>query len=73
MTASLTKLLLAIDGSREAALAVRAAADVSRTTGAELHVVHVFPTFRPRLASTRRCSPTTPARPKRKPGICCEN
>jgi nucleotide-binding universal stress UspA family protein len=43
MTASLTKLLLAIDGSREAALAVRAAADVSRTTGAELHVVHVFP------------------------------
>jgi nucleotide-binding universal stress UspA family protein len=43
MTASLTKLLLAIDGSREAALAVRTAADLSRNTGAELHVVHVFP------------------------------
>ena len=42
MTASLTKVLLAIDGSREADLAVQAAADLSRKTGAELHVVHVF-------------------------------
>lgn len=42
MNASLTKILLATDGSREATLAMRAAADVSCKTGAELHVVHVF-------------------------------
>jgi nucleotide-binding universal stress UspA family protein len=55
MTASLTKVLLAIDGSREAALAVRAAADVSRKTGAELHVVHVSQDVSPpsRPGSTR--------------------
>jgi nucleotide-binding universal stress UspA family protein len=43
MIASLTTILLAIDGSREAALAVRAAAEVSRMTGADLQVVHVIP------------------------------
>jgi len=42
MNASLTKVLLATDGSREATLALRAAADISCKTGAELHVVHVF-------------------------------
>ena len=42
MNASLTKVLLATDGSREAILALRAAADISCKTGAELHVVHVF-------------------------------
>jgi nucleotide-binding universal stress UspA family protein len=47
MTASLTKVLLAIDGSREAALAVRAAAEISRMTNAELHVVHIFPEVSP--------------------------
>jgi nucleotide-binding universal stress UspA family protein len=43
MIASLTTILLAIDGSREVALAVRAAAEVSRMTGADLQVVHVIP------------------------------
>lgn len=43
MTTSLTKILLAIDGSLEATLAVRAAATVSRNTGAELHIAHVCP------------------------------
>jgi nucleotide-binding universal stress UspA family protein len=47
MTTSLRKVLLAIDGSLEAALAVRAAAEVSRMTNAELHVVHVFPDVSP--------------------------
>ena len=41
MNASLTTILLATDGSSDAALAGRAAADISRKTGAQLHVVHV--------------------------------
>jgi nucleotide-binding universal stress UspA family protein len=36
------KVLLATDGSRDAALAARAAADACEGTGAELHVVHVW-------------------------------
>jgi len=36
------KVLLATDGSKDAALAARAAADVCEGTGAELHVVHVW-------------------------------
>jgi nucleotide-binding universal stress UspA family protein len=47
MNASLTRVLLATDGSREATLAMRAAADVSCKTGAELHVVYVFPDVLP--------------------------
>ena len=42
MTASLTRILLATDGSEEAALAGRAAADLSNRTAANLHVVHVW-------------------------------
>jgi nucleotide-binding universal stress UspA family protein len=38
----LRKVLLATDGSNDAALAARAAADVCEGTGAELHVVHVW-------------------------------
>jgi nucleotide-binding universal stress UspA family protein len=38
----LEKVLLATDGSKDAALAVRAAVDVCERTGAELHVVHVW-------------------------------
>ena len=38
-----TKVLLATDGSEEAELALRAAVGLARTTGSELHVVHVFP------------------------------
>jgi nucleotide-binding universal stress UspA family protein len=37
-----TKILLAIDGSREAELAARTAADLAQKTDSELHVVHVL-------------------------------
>jgi nucleotide-binding universal stress UspA family protein len=37
-----TKILLATDGSEEAGLAARTAADLAQKTGSELHVVHVF-------------------------------
>ena len=44
------KVLLATDGSKDAALAARAAVDVCEGTGAELHVVHVwFPVTTARL------------------------
>lgn len=49
MNGSLTRVLLATDGSPDAALAARAAADVCEGTGAELHVAHawhVVPTAR---------------------------
>jgi nucleotide-binding universal stress UspA family protein len=36
-----TKILLATDGSREATLAATAAADLAKSTGSELHVLHV--------------------------------
>ena len=36
-----TKILLATDGSEEAALAARTAADIAEKTGSELHVVYV--------------------------------
>lgn len=44
-----TKILLATDGSEDAALAARAAKEISEGTGSELHVVHVLPQF-PRYA-----------------------
>ena len=37
-----TKILLATDGSKEAELAGRSAAELADKTGSELHVVHVF-------------------------------
>jgi nucleotide-binding universal stress UspA family protein len=37
-----TKILLATDGSREAELAARTAADLAQKTHSELHVVHGF-------------------------------
>jgi nucleotide-binding universal stress UspA family protein len=37
------KILVATDGSEDAMLAARAAVDLSRDTGAELHVIHVGP------------------------------
>ncbi len=43
MSALPTKILLATDGSEEAVSAARAAAELSASTGAELHVVHVGP------------------------------
>jgi nucleotide-binding universal stress UspA family protein len=39
---ALTKILLATDGSEDATLAAKAAADLSAKTGAELHVVHAW-------------------------------
>jgi nucleotide-binding universal stress UspA family protein len=38
----LEKVLVAVDGSEDSALAVRAAADLSARAGAELHVVHAW-------------------------------
>jgi nucleotide-binding universal stress UspA family protein len=38
-----TKILLATDGSEDAALATRAAIDLARQSGAELHLVYVGP------------------------------
>src|SRR3712207_6537460 len=37
-----TKILLATDGSREADLAATTAADLAKSTGSELHVIHVY-------------------------------
>jgi len=37
-----TRVLLATDGSREAELAARTAADLAKKTHSELHVVHAF-------------------------------
>lgn len=37
-----SKILLATDGSEDAAVAGRAAADLSRMTDSELHVVHAW-------------------------------
>jgi nucleotide-binding universal stress UspA family protein len=37
-----TRILLATDGSEDSAVAARAAAGISRTTGSELHVVHAW-------------------------------
>ena len=49
------KVLLATDGSKDAALAARAAVDVCEGTGAELHVVHVwFPVPTARLRAFMR-------------------
>ncbi len=42
MATSVTRILLATDGSEKAAFAVRAAADLSNKTAADLHVVHVW-------------------------------
>jgi nucleotide-binding universal stress UspA family protein len=40
-----TKILLATDGSHDAALAATATAGLSNATGSELHVVHVLQQF----------------------------
>src|SRR5829696_5099831 len=43
MTIFPAKVLLAIDGSEEAALAAQAATELSKETGSEVHVTHVLP------------------------------
>jgi nucleotide-binding universal stress UspA family protein len=42
-----TKVLLATDGSEEAELASRTAAELAKSTGSELHVVHVWEAANP--------------------------
>ena len=42
-----TKILLATDGSEEAVLAAKSAADLANKTGSELHIVHVRPRITP--------------------------
>lgn len=42
MSSFLTRVLIAADGSKDAALAARVAVDLSNKTGAELHVVHAW-------------------------------
>jgi Universal stress protein family len=42
-----TRILLATDGSEEAQLAAKTAAELARSTGSELHVVLVFLWARP--------------------------
>ena len=49
------KILLATDGSEDAALATRAAADLSSTTGSELYVVHAWQFIAPILPIQARC------------------
>jgi nucleotide-binding universal stress UspA family protein len=49
MEAFPAKILLATDGSEDAALAVRAAANLSERACSDLHLVHVLPRF-PRYA-----------------------
>jgi nucleotide-binding universal stress UspA family protein len=39
-----TKILVATDGSEEAALALTTAADLAKSTNSELHIAYVFPT-----------------------------
>lgn len=39
-----TRILLAVDGSEEAALATRAAAELSKNTGSRVHIAYVLPT-----------------------------
>jgi nucleotide-binding universal stress UspA family protein len=46
---SLGKVLLATDGSEDATLAARVAADIAATTGREIHIVHVLESL-PRYA-----------------------
>ena len=51
------KVLLTTDGSKDAALAARAAVDVCQVTGAELHVVHAWHSA-PTAHSGRSCGPS---------------
>ena len=49
MNDSLAKILLATDGSEHAALARRAAAEISGKSGAEVHLIHVWTDVEPPL------------------------
>ena len=43
-----TRILLATDGSEDAAVATRAAMDIANRSGSELHVMHAFEFIPPR-------------------------
>ena len=47
MSIALKKILVATDGSKDAALAVWAAIDLCNETGAELHVIHAWRNMQP--------------------------
>ena len=55
-----TRILLATDGSQDAALALRAALDLSFSTASELHVVHAWQAFpeysHPSMAMASDCA-----------------
>ncbi|MBA3950614.1 MAG: universal stress protein [Rubrobacter sp.] len=53
MDETLTRVLVATDGSEDAALALRAAADLCRRAGSELHLVHAWRPARPGWGQTR--------------------
>src|SRR5918993_3134795 len=61
-----TKILLATDGSREADLAATTAADLAKSTGSELHVIHVYgiapiyPLYHPAVADPGGAEPEDP-------------
>jgi nucleotide-binding universal stress UspA family protein len=56
-----TKILLATDGSAEAQLAATTAADLAKSTGSELHVVHVGE-FLPTILAQTEAEPEREAR-----------
>jgi nucleotide-binding universal stress UspA family protein len=61
MSAFPAKILVATDGSEDAALAVQAAVDLSNETGADLHVAHVgesLPTYPPPASGPPPPSPS---------------
>ena len=61
-----TRILLATDGSREADLAATTAADLAKSTGSELHVIHVYgiapiyPLYHPAAADPGGAEPEDP-------------
>jgi nucleotide-binding universal stress UspA family protein len=57
------KILLATDGSEDAALAARAAIELSGETGAELHVVHAWQSV-PSAVSSPLSGPSSSRRPR---------
>ena len=58
----LNRVLVATDGSDDAALALQAAADISNANGSELHLVHIWPG-----------PPLPPGRPSSQSGVAMEN
>ena len=53
-----TRILLATDGSEDAAVATRAAIDLANRSGSELHVMHAFEFIPRRVTPGSRASCT---------------